>query len=306
MNDKDDGIVLRGLDGANPLGFMAALGAFRLLSGDGAKVAMRWLLSDGSWRPALHGVGVPLEQLGQELHSAIRNWDQTIWSLDKRLPFEARRLRGHALDSVAQASSNQRAGVDGVASLGVESRADKDGEFKATAFCMVRSGDSAGQGLLAYGKRILDTIMPSELAEAISSLWLYRDKQCALRWDPTEDKGYALQWGDPSKGGALSVKGANAMALLALALFPLIPTKADTETTAFGRAESRQLSFTWPIWEHPLGLDVVGSLLRMPELQVKAPLRSELASRGIAAVYRCDRIMTSTYYANFTPAVRVA
>jgi hypothetical protein len=190
--------------------------------------------------------------------------------------------------------------------LGVESYVDDQANFKDTALRMVRAGDSAGQGLLAYGKRILDSTTAADIQTVISDTWRYQDRQCALRWDPAEDRGYALQWGNPSDDGALSVRGGNCLALAAMTALPTIPSKGQAETTGFGLKEPKQTSFTWPIWRHPVSLDVASSLLGMPELQRAHPPRLALECRGMAAVYRCDRVMTSTYYANFTPAHRVA
>lgn len=301
-----DGVLLGGLDGTNPLGFLAALGAFRLLSIDNSCVTMSWQLSNGTWHPTLFGIDVPLAQLGSELHTAIGKLDKSVWSFDKKLPFAAARLRQEACNAVSGASSVNRGLADAIAAIGVESCIDDKENFKDTALRMVRAGDSAGQGLLAYGKRILDSTSPSEIQAAITDTWLYQDKQCALRWDPAEDRGYALQWSDPSGDGALSVRAANCLALAAMSCLPTIPTKGQAETTGFGLKEPKQSSFTWPIWKHSVCLDVANSLLGMSELQRAQPPRPALECRGIAAVYRCERIMTSTYYANFTPARRIA
>ena len=301
-----DGVLLCGLDGANPLGFLAALGAFRLLSIENSSVKLAWQLFNGAWRPKLFGIQVPLAQLGSELHAAIGKLDQSVWSFDEKLPFAAARLRQKASSSLRDVSSTSRGLADAIAALGVECCIDDKGNFKDTALRMVRTGDAAGQGLLAYGKKILDSTTASEIQTAITDPWLYTDKQCALRWDPAENRGYALQWGNPSDDGALSVRGGNCLALVAMTLLPTIPKKGQVETTGFGLKKPKQSSYTWPIWKHPVGLDVSNSLLRMSDLQREQPPRSSLVCRGIAAVYRCDRIMTSTYYANFTPARRIA
>jgi hypothetical protein len=301
-----DGVLLCGLDGTNPLGFLAAIGAFRLLSIENSCVTMTWQLFNGTWRPTLFGIQVPLTQLGNELHTAIGKLDKSVWSLDKKLPFPAAQLRDEGCNAVRAASSTSRGLADSIASLGVECCIDDKANFKDTALRMVRAGDSAGQGLLAYGKRILDSTTATEIQNVITETWLYQDKQCALRWDPAEDRGYALQWGNPSDDGALSVRGANCLALAAMTTLPTMPMKGQVETTGFGLKEPKQSSFTWPIWKFPVSLDVVTSLLEMSELQREQPPRATLECRGIAAVYRCDRVMTSTYYANFTPARRVA
>lgn len=306
QHSLDEGLLLPGLDGTNPLGFLAALGVLRVLSLQKDGVKLSWQLSGGTWRPVYFGIEVVLDGLGAKLYAAIRDFDQSAWSIDKKLPFETRVLRHKAHDAVRTGSRTCRQIADNLAAFGVESFADNDGAFEKTDLCMVRAGDSVGQGMTAYGKRILETIRPEQLQQSIETNWLYSDEQCALRWDPGEDKPYAVQWRNPSKVGALSEKGANCLALFGLTCFPVIPVKHQVETTGFGHKKPKQSSLTWPVWNHPVNLDVVRSLLSLSDLQLVQPVRVKLASLGVAAAYRCNRIMTSTYYANFTPSRRVA
>lgn len=305
QQETQDGLLLPGLDGTNPLGFLAAMGVLRVLSLQKHDVKLSWQLSGGTWRPELFGVRVPLPELGAELHAAIRKLDHSAWSIDKKLPFEARVLRQNAQDAVLAASRTCRQRADNLASFGVECFVDKDGAFEKTDLCMVRAGDSAGQGMTAYSKRIIETIRPEQLQQAIETSWLYRDDQCALRWDPGEDKPYAVQWRNPSKVGALSEKGANCLALFGMTCFPVIPVKGQAKTTGFELQKSNQTAFTWPVWKHPINLGVIRSLLTLSELHQLQPDRRELELQGVAAAYRCYRIMTSQYYANFTPSQRV-
>jgi len=50
------GLLLSGLDGSNPLGFLAALGTLRALSDawPQRKIRMSWKIAMGAWRPTLH------------------------------------------------------------------------------------------------------------------------------------------------------------------------------------------------------------------------------------------------------------
>ena len=306
VHSQLDGLLLPGLDGTNPLGFLAALGVLRVLSIRQHGVKMSWHMSGGTWRPELVGFRVTLSELGAELHSAISNLDQSVWSIDKKLPFDAKVLRRSAHDALFAASRTCRQQTDVLTSFGVECFANKEGVFEKTELCMVRAGDSAGQGMTAYGKRVFETIRSEQLQQAIEANWQNQDDQCALRWDPGEDRPYALQGRNPSKIGALSEKGANCLALFGMACFPVVPVAGQAETTGFGLKAPKQSSFTWPVWKYPINMNVASSLLTNSELQQKQPERLELDSLGIAAAYRCNRVMTSTYYANFTPSQRVA
>jgi hypothetical protein len=171
---------------------------------------------------------------------------------------------------------------------------------------MVRAGDSVGNGLLAYGKRIIDETKNDDLKSTLTDSWRYEDEGCALRWDPAEYHGYAMQWTNPSSEKTVSVRGGNRLALAAMPLLPTIPYKRQVATVAFGTPGDRTECFTWPLWSIPCCIDVVKSLLVMTSLQDEQPSQYDLKMKGIDSVYRCKRIMTSTYYRNFTPAQRIA
>lgn len=70
-----NGLLLRGLDGANPLAFLAALGTLRTLSlaWPDKKVRMNWVLAEGAWRPVLlcEPNTLPEEQVLTDLASYI-------------------------------------------------------------------------------------------------------------------------------------------------------------------------------------------------------------------------------------------
>jgi hypothetical protein len=311
QQETQDGLLLPGLDGTNPLGFLAAMGVLRVLSLQKHGVKLSWQLSGGTWRAKLFGVRVPLPDLGAELHAAIRKLDQSAWSIDKKLPFEANKFRRVIAESIEATHSKQRFKVDLLAAFGVECVRDKKGNFEETKLRLVRTADNKKdkekkEGLLGFAATTIETTSVAQIQEALSSNWLYKDKQLTFRWDPAEDRGYALQWDDPGPIGAMTQRGANCLALFGMTCFPVIPVKGQAKTTGFELQKSDQTAFTWPIWKHPINLGVIRSLLTSSELQPEQPDRFELASLGIAAAYRCNRVMTSTYYANFTPSQRVA
>jgi len=299
-----DGLLLSGIDGTNPLGFLSALGVLRTLDiqDEQNPVKMQWESSDVSWRPRVFSKASNIEELLESLKAGLEKADSSIWTLDKRLPFKAEKFRQAVVEAVEESSKHSRDRIDMLAALGVDSLTDKNGVFKDTSLRMVRAGDSAGNGLLAYGKRILDETKASDLRAATTESWTYQDEGCALRWDPEEHHGYALQWTNPSKEHTVSVRGANRLALEAMPLLPTMPNGSRIETTGFGRVEGKREYFTWPIWGVPIGLGTVKSLLALADLQNTKPDYRDFSSRGIISIYRCERVMTSKYYRNFTPA----
>lgn len=55
---EPDSVLLKGIDGANPLGYLAALGVLRLLTlrSSESTIRMKWVQSAGAWRPEVVGI----------------------------------------------------------------------------------------------------------------------------------------------------------------------------------------------------------------------------------------------------------
>lgn len=300
------GVLLPGLDGSNPLAFLAALGVLRMLDRQttDSVVRMAWTDTGRCWSPYVTNAGANLDELIDLLkrHPAISD----VWSLDKRLPFDAERFRAASLDALRDATVRDRHDIDLVAGLGVECMRDDKGAFEDTALRMLRSADAAGNGLLAYACAIFEGTTPAQLRMALGERWTYADEGSALRWDPAEDRNYAHQWRNPSTETTLSERGANRLGLEALGALPTVPVGSGVATAAFGRPTGPLEALTWPIWEPLIPLSVVKSLVMLPELQQSAPPRESVVARGVVAVYRSDRYRPSKYYSNFTPAQRIA
>jgi hypothetical protein len=301
-------ILLTGIEGSNPLGFLAALGSVVVLGRQHPDVRLSWQTSETAWRPILHESPVSRQDLSAHLADLLHDSPATdnVYALDKKLPYPLESFRAHLSDAVAQASLNTRAEVDLLAALGTDAHAD-NGQFADTTFRMVRSGDSAGQGLLAYAARIKAHTTPETIERTLLQPWDYADDGSSLRWDPLEDQRYALRWYDPSptankKFGPRTMLAANCLALEALRLFPVAPVSNRALTTGF-RYKARLRQLTWPIWSPPLTLQVIRSALSLKELHNRDdPKRSSLRAMGIEEVFRCDRIAQNQYYSNFSIA----
>jgi len=300
-NADQGGLLLPGLDGSNPLGFLAALGVLRVLSKE-SPIQMKWTPSGGTWVPVIVEGECSIDDLLVRLRRCINSYDNHMWVLDKKLPFKESKFRDSAKDALSKSTNSCRNDVDILASFGIELFSNDKGMFDDTALRMVRTGDYAGNGLLAYGSRICEETTDDNLRDALTTSWTYSDTRCALRWDPHENHSYALQWTDPSKEKTVSVRGANRLAMAAMPLMPTIPLKTGARTTCFGFPDGKTESMTWPLWNRPSRLATVQSILSLGQLQENKPSAIPLAERGVAAVYRCDRMKPNKYYRNFTPA----
>lgn len=293
-------MILTGIDASNPLGFLAALGAVVTASVFCKEIKMSWQVAEGGWRPALWGTGNDQKTFVKHLDKVLQGLSMAPFEIDDKLPFAVELLTKSLSSAAKKVEMDDRRMVDFLAAFGSEVNSEKEA-FKDTQFRMVRSGDSAGQGLPAYvrGMRLLSNV--ETLSRTLFKPWDYQDECSGLRLDPIDDKRYALRWRDPSKSGRETMIGANNLAIEALQLYPTAPRNKDVVTTGFSRHVRRQVFFSWPIWEVPVSLDTLRSLLALNELHCEPPPRDVLSMRGVVEVYRSQRIQQNQYYSNFTP-----
>jgi hypothetical protein len=80
-----------------------------------------------------------------------------------------------------------------------------------------------------------------------------------------------------------------------------MPSGRRLETSGFKGRGRNSTYWTWPIWDFPLSLDAVRTVLALRELQSDALPRADLLSRGIVEIYQSQRL-TIGKYRNFSPA----
>ena len=301
------GLLLRGLDGSNPLAFLAALGTLRTLTlalpNEG--VRMNWEQHDGAWRPkvfcSLSGDSDALVvKIDQELRKAET---RPCFAIGDNLNLPAGDFRTHLLKAVekpdALVTSQARVDVDFLAAFGSEAITDDDGTMTDTA---LRTMSGAGhQHFLKFFRELVAKTDADHLRRSLFIPWDYADegRGMNLRWDPADDRRYALRWEDPSGDPSKTMRGANRLAIEALPLLPTIPIEGKLATTCFEGKGARDTFFTWPIWSTPVNCDVVRSLLASDVKAIDAPHRK---ARGIAAAFTSARITTGKFR-NFTPGM---
>lgn len=314
------GVCMNGLDGSNPLAFLAALGVLRGLTLDaearagaaGAAdddpaepVRMWWTRERGVWMPWLSGEGLASEEemlvrIGRVVrehgdHPTLMMGDNFSCTPDAyREHVRALEVSGHDSDLLA--------------SLGTDAAVDDEGLCLDTAFRTMRG--AGHQHFLKTMRAALHASSPAHLQRTLLGRWDYLDpvRGLSLRIDPLDDRRYAHQWTDPScdptradRGG---MTGATALAVMGLPMFPVLAGSRSAVTLGFRSSRQHGVEWTWPIWSGPCSLGVVYALLALDELQADTPDRRTLGRRGIVDVHRTRRI-TIGKFRNFTPAVSV-
>ncbi|MEQ1828179.1 MAG: hypothetical protein ABL921_19625, partial [Pirellula sp.] len=202
-------------------------------------------------------------------------------------------------------SPDDRKCGDLLASFGSEAVFDvKNNRVRTTPFCFVTG--SGWQYFLQNVRELLTRVNADRLEQALFYVLSYADEKLSMRWDPVEDRRYAMMWSDPTSTGneAKTNWALNLLAYRGLQLLPSVPVLRDVATTGFSRRDNGP-EWTWPIWSVPVGIDPLRSLLALSELQKEKPNRIELSAYQIAEVFRSARLQVGNpplHKLNFSPS----
>jgi len=285
-------IVLKGLDGSNLLAFLAALGAFRVLTRaePDQRVQMSWRDLDW-WTPVIHHSRIASEEALVETVTQTLSLNPAC-RIGPDLVFSREEFADVLKDALNRDDRNELAFL---AALGSEfiGSGPKKAQMTDTEF---RTMSGAGhQHFLGFMQELAESTEPSHIEKALFASWDYSDDRPSLRWDPVDYRPHALRADDPSKAPIRTVRGANRLAIEALPLFPTFPRGRSLETVAFVEFDGES-TVQWPIWTEPLKLPTVESLLGF---DWSVPTLS--TAFGVAQRFRSARF-TEGKYRNFAPS----
>lgn len=305
--------ILQGLEPDNLLAFLALLGFHRALDH-----------AEPTWRARTYWAGVPLrprlvvsDDLTREeiLDAAARGCaalaEPHSFAGKKDINFDKLEARQQVKEACEADPESGRLRMDLLSALMSDGALQED-RVRATPFCAM-----FGQGHQHFLERLEhvpkglppkdlekkitaeDLNSPSKLAQALFQRWERSDRTPSFRWDPAEDRRYALRFEDPSEDKGLTVHGANRLASLALPLLTAIPKweRGEVRLRALGTSwDSNGLHVLWPVWSQPASLK---SVVRMV---AGCGLSRPFPGLGIIAIYRSERISVGKFF-NFTRGV---
>lgn len=303
-------VVLTGLDGKNPLAFLAALGAFQVLteharSRDEEVPKLYWRVR-GTTQPVLVGVSERAALIDILSQDAAALADEP--ALDLRYKKNGDGAEAHDLKPPPGEfarhlrrliARGERRGLDIAAALATDVALDNGGNTKPTALHFT----AGQQQFLAMVDELRQGITSSDLDEALFGPWKYARSLPVLQWDNSQARDYALRATDPSKDKKLGVPGADWLAFRGLTFVRVAPV-GDAIVTTGCAGGWKSGTFRWPIWSAPVTAPTVRGLLVSKELfDVDA---SVLRARGVAIVFESSIGRSDQGgYGSFAPA-RVA
>ncbi|MGE3966384.1 MAG: hypothetical protein AB7I09_19965 [Planctomycetota bacterium] len=292
-----------GLDGSNPLGFLAALGLLRIVPR-----ARLGFSDDGSFHAILHATDLnstdlPVvvardAQAEAEPNGAWRltytkaatksQGPQTVADL-KAPPSDFRRFLATSIDRWIGGEEEAAAYA---ASYGTDVAVDGKGNTKPTAFHFT----AAQQTFLGTVDAVRSSVTQEWTAESLFEGHGQRSGP-NLRWDPGAERNWALMASNPSGDGTRVDAPVEWLAFRGLPLLPSFPYgKRITTTAVVGRSD--HMRFSWPLWSVSASLDTVRSVLLIDW----HGRPSERSTRGIFAICTSSIRRTSQGFGNFGPS----
>ncbi len=305
-------VELTGLDGRNLLAFLAAVGTHVSLDRKAPGARLTW--DTKTFRPTIHLRSAPSSERDggaasseEQVVSLLESGLKELARVENRFPWRSSagkqpckcgiggdikgisraQLRQEALEPAACAARknpSDRSWADFVAGLASDAVASPKREAY-TALCVI-TGDGH-QHFLGFMRELCGQVTPEHLKATLFGAWQYREEGRSFRWDPVEDRRYALRASDPSKGpdkNIPSMWGANRLAFEALACLPCHPRGRRLQTTGF----QEERVFHWPLWNCPVTLRTLRALLAHPAVLDRDA--ATLAALGVFAIASSRRI----------------
>jgi len=296
--------VLPGLNGANPLGFMASLGLLRLLAAE-TPAGRLGFLADGSFHAFAEGASAADLSALVERDAATACEAQAWWleygKHEKRgektvadLKAPPHVFRGFLDRCLRRWSEGDDAAAAYAAAFGTDAVVDKSkGNTKPTAFHFT-----------AANQQFLRTL--EEIRASVTSEWASRslvEGHAArpgqnLRWDPAAERNWALMASDPNKDGTSVDAPLEWLAFRGLPLFPTMPFGTRAVTTCV-RGRGEEMRFIWPVWSTGVSVETVRSILQIDWGEGVARTR---AVRGVFGICSSQIRRTGQGFGNFGPA----
>ena len=300
-----NGTPLTGLEGTNPLGFLAALGVQVAFTSESDQPSLWW--SDDVTPHALVDCRFSVERIADQALKVFKKWRDSPALNPKRADGSAM-PKGDALklrppdirEYLGRGSQCDSAGRF-VTALVAEGSLDNQGAAKPSDLYF-----TAGQMKFLYMiRQIMGGVTRKDVLGGLIGPWSYQSKLPSLMWDVCDDRVYALRSDDPSKVKKLTNPGPEALAVLGLSLHPVFAGRGRTYTQGCSGAW-KSAWFSWPIWRKPARPRSVNALLAHARGSDRQPAAADrqawFPSWGVVKIHR-SRIRRSRQggYGTFAP-----
>ena len=293
-----NGTRLAGLEGTNPLGFLAALGVQVAFASQPERPRL-WWSADVTPRAVVDG-NFTVEGIADRALETFAEWkDSPALNPSRMRKGDELKLSAADLRTYLDLSRGGGPGCTLATALVAEGSMDNQGASKPSDLYFT----AGQQKFLGRARDILGGTSHEHLIAGLEGPWTYGSQLPSLMWDVVDDRDYALAANNPSLNRKLTNPGPEALAILGLSLHPVFMGRDGTLTQ--GCSGSWKSGFySWPLWRKPASPDAVRSLLAHAYATEQQPVAEDRQRRfrswGVTGVLRSP-IRRTDHYGTFGP-----
>ena len=292
---------LTGLEGTNPLGFLAALGVQTVFADEDEQPRLWW--STDVTPHAIVDEDFSIDRIADQVLARAVRWKDCAATNPRHsdgTPFpkgDELKLAAEDIGIYLHRSCTGDTGGNLAAALVAEGSLDNNGVAKPSDLYF-----TAGQmKFLRMARAVLDEVERNEVLAGLVGPWAYASKLPSLGWDVTDDRIYALRANNPAPDKKLTNPGPEALAVFGLSRHPVFGARDRTLTQ--GCSGSWKTGYySWPLWNRPATPNAVKSLLAHACDHAAAYRSRWYPSWGISSVLRSPiRRSSQGGYGTFGP-----
>lgn len=250
---------LTGLEGTNPMGFLAALGVQVAFASKTAPLKLWW--SDDVVPHAVVDGHNTVDCIVEQVMDTLRLWRESP-AINPKMEDGSPIPKGDELkmspDNIRTYLCASQGGPSKElsSSLVAEGSLDKQGAAKPSDLYFT----AGQQKFLSFVRDILCNISEADLRSGLLGPWTYTSDLPSLGWDVVDDRIYALRASNPSNDKKHTNPGPEALAVLGLSTHNVFAGRGRTITLGCS-GTWKNCNYAWPIWTRPASFYAVKSLL---------------------------------------------
>ena len=255
------GVHLTGLEGTNPLGFLAALGVQVAFVSEPEQPRLWW--SDDVVPHAVVDGDFSVDRIACQAMKVFARWKESS-AVNPRRPDGCPMPKGDELkltrdDTRVYLSIAEQCDSAGAlaTALVAEGSLDRKGDVAKPSDFYFTAGQ---QKLLDTVRKVLEETTRDDVLNGLEGPWRYESELPSLGWDVSDDRLYALRANNPSPEKKLTNPGPEALAVLGLSACPVFGRQNRTLTQGCS-GSWKNGTYSWPLWRKPASPYGVKSLL---------------------------------------------
>ena len=258
--------VIKGLNGSNPLGFVASVGLLRLLAIQGNHARLGFT-EDGAfhaWIECNPAVDIPgTVTKDAEAAAGPQPWRLEYAKQEKKgikvvadLKAPPERFRDFLTSAIDEWVAGRPERSNYAAAYATDVAVDGKGNTKPTAFHFT----AAQQTFLGQVESLRSAIDAEWVRQSLETPDASREGS-NLRWDPDAERNRALMAKDPGKEKTAVNAPLEWLAFRGMPAFPCVPVGSRVLTCGVTGRRQDELRFHWPLWSCGASYATVRSLL---------------------------------------------